>query len=458
MSVIGNTNNATMTFTIQWQPDPGKNLMTDPPPATVNAVVTLTRQQGYVLRTGIIFGELSLKATSEVSADGVTFPVVQKEMQQINQMASFGTGSQETKVIHANPAVPMNGIVTLAVPLSVAARLDYNGPFNMFSNSVNSSLLVTLKVRDVVLTVPDSKMFPLLNPPADNRNKYSYDLATLGVLVNPAWVATVIGGTGAEFLGVTTFTSLSVGSDAGTAGAKTAAGNTITQQFTYTGLPENNSSFGNEEVTLVVNGNGVNTTQKANVQVFFAKYALNHPPVPANFKTLVGTNAIPNWYYYWRQTNAWYGDPYWGGNAGTTTGLTRYTAALGWHTIIYTQAGDFTGAGTWNNAEGIDLFANICRHEERHRLDMIGFWGVNSGIDSTRDIDDDHIPDNLEATLVPGHVYDNTVKATFFDTFDYGANPLPDNEDYCLRRQVSWTNGSANSVDWAYPGKQWSLF
>jgi len=65
------------------------------------------------------------------------------------------------------------------------------------------------------------------------------------------------------------------------------------------------------------------------------------------------------------------------------------------------------------------------------------------------------LPDDQEANLVPGHPYDPTLEATYFDTFNYGFElMLRDVEDYALRRQQDWTNGSADGVDWADPGHQ----
>lgn len=63
--------------------------------------------------------------------------------------------------------------------------------------------------------------------------------------------------------------------------------------------------------------------------------------------------------------------------------------------------------------------------------------------------------DSLEATLVTNHPYDANNPTTYLDTFNYiGFGYLNDAEDYCLRNQPAWVNGSANSEDWADPGMQ----
>ena len=71
------------------------------------------------------------------------------------------------------------------------------------------------------------------------------------------------------------------------------------------------------------------------------------------------------------------------------------------------------------------------------------------------DLDEDWLPDDDEAALVPGHAYDNEDRCTYPDTFNYGEDPIPDVEDYCLRRQAAWNNGDADDEDWANPGHQY---
>lgn len=88
---------------------------------------------------------------------------------------------------------------------------------------------------------------------------------------------------------------------------------------------------------------------------------------------------------------------------------------------------------------------------------MIALWGVSTDRDPAKDLDGDFLPDSMEATLVPGHPYDPTKRATYIDAFGYNptpGQPLADAEDYALRREPSWTNGFANAEDWANPGKQ----
>jgi hypothetical protein len=160
----------------------------------------------------------------------------------------------------------------------------------------------------------------------------------------------------------------------------------------------------------------------------------------------------PNWFHYWKQTDAYHGTV---GYDGTrATGHSPFDGNA-WRAYLGTSCNESSGSGTWNNAEGIDYFAHYCRHEDRHRLDSIALWGAGTNRDPAKDTDGDWLPDDQEAGLVAGHPYDNTKYGTYADTFNYGENPLRDCEDYCLRRQQGWNAGDADDEDWAHPGHQW---
>ena len=102
------------------------------------------------------------------------------------------------------------------------------------------------------------------------------------------------------------------------------------------------------------------------------------------------------------------------------------------------------------------MYANVTRHEETHRTQLIAMWGAASGWVAADDVDLDNLKDSMEAGLITGHPYDPSNASTYLDRFKY--NPaggyLRDVEDYCLRQQPAWTNGAANSQDWSNPGMQ----
>lgn len=210
----------------------------------------------------------------------------------------------------------------------------------------------------------------------------------------------------------------------------------------FTGMPQNNSGFGVKDLQMRLRHPDTDavwhTSPPRASEVFFPRDETNHPG---------GTT--PNWYYYWSQTSANHGThTYYA--AGTGTGHTDWSGSA-WVAYIHPGARGTTAAGTWGDARGIDLFANLVRHEGQHVLDLIESWG-NAARVGADDLDGDWLRDSLDPSLVAGHAYDPALRATYADTFNYGEDPLPDVEDYCLRRQPAWTNGSANASDWGNPG------
>ena len=198
---------------------------------------------------------------------------------------------------------------------------------------------------------------------------------------------------------------------------------------------------------MVLTGTVSYVSDNKAIKVFFDEVGTQNP-----------SGAQPNWFYYWKQTSAYYGTMLYDNRVVANfagSGVTEYGTSS-W--LCYIQpGGHLSGAGgAWGNASGIDFFANTCRHEEQHRTDMVLMWG-NSDRVASQDLDGDYMKDSMEATLLAGHPYDPTDPATYIDSYGY-ATPtayLRDVEDFCLRRQPPWTNGSANSEDWASPGKQW---
>ena len=96
----------------------------------------------------------------------------------------------------------------------------------------------------------------------------------------------------------------------------------------------------------------------------------------------------------------------------------------------------------------IDHFAKTCLHEDRHRLDIQDMWP-------------NAYPETLAARLTwdrdLDYVKNNYESIWGFDPDD----PDSDNdghidfEDRGFNAELAWTNGSANSEDWAVGGAQW---
>jgi hypothetical protein len=215
----------------------------------------------------------------------------------------------------------------------------------------------------------------------------------------------------------------------------------------YFGLPTANSEFGNKMIQAH-KGGGVRSRQ---VQIFYGKDEISHPLDP-------GTEQWPNWFYYWRQTPASLGMPIYNPSE-QRTGRAIFQNGQWVSTIGPAAAlGPAGQNGTlWGSAEGIDLFAHVCRHEYQHVLDLTADWG-NADRVPAEDADGDWLKDTLEHLKTSAHPsgYDPMKFATYSDHFNYGAN-WSDIEDYALHRQPGWTNGSANHLDWSagVKSKQW---
>ncbi len=213
--------------------------------------------------------------------------------------------------------------------------------------------------------------------------------------------------------------------------------------LTLSGLPSSNSSFGDTWIKASVDS----VSDTKHILLFYSEEATNNPG-----------GSLPNWYYYWSQTSAHYGTHNY--DSSTTRSYTNFISGA-WRSYIGSDTNEYAGAGTWDNAEGIDFFANVCRHEERHRLDMSTLWGSSNNRTQVGDPDEDYLPtdngtvtENSLGTAYHSSGYDPTIAASVPDDLDYGEG-FRDCEDYALHRQASWTNGSANSSDWANPGKQY---
>lgn len=213
----------------------------------------------------------------------------------------------------------------------------------------------------------------------------------------------------------------------------------------FTSLPAGNDEFGVKNVEVSLDGLG--SPQAGKTKIFFARDEKNHPGA--------GSGTTPNWYYYWSQTGASYGThEYYGpgmdGNGRSYAGFINGQ----WRARI----GD--GVVKWNSSIsgttyslGLNCFAFVTRHEERHRLDLIALWGATTDRDPLNDLDGDYLPDDQEAALIPGHPYNSNMTATYPDTYGYGVG-WSDIEDYALRRQAYPTVDAYITSDWAYPGSQ----
>lgn len=286
---------------------------------------------------------------------------------------------------------------------------------------------------------------------ANNANEFSYSAASPGVLTIPVKVQTVPDDAGLQthLVGkVKTSITAIAGSTLNWDGAATTEGTaTYTSPYwvstaTFTTLPPVWDDFGRKTVTVKVE----TITKTADVEVFFDRDSTNNP----------GFNRHPNWFFYWAQTSAGFGNPQYDNTQphGSAEWINNAWVAF----IGYADNGDYTPPMGGDNGgillDGIDNFAWTCRHEWRH-VQTLSSW-YPQGYEIAIDQDQDMIPDAQEATL--GGTQQNPINGGHFDPTEYDTDGdgMRDVEDYTIATQKAWIKGSADSKDWANPGHQWS--
>lgn len=194
-------------------------------------------------------------------------------------------------------------------------------------------------------------------------------------------------------------------------------------------LPDSNGSFGNYFVQAWEEHGESNMGR--GIRLFFGKDGTNNP-------TTQGI-AVPNWYYYWKQTSANYETHTYDPNC-PAPGYGYCT----WAGVI-TIGPNAGGTHAWYpNHSGIDLYALVCRHEGKHKSDYAQWW-PGGAYNPLLDTDQDGVNDNFEAGL--GYMVGDS------DTDDDGHIDMEDSaEDWSL---ANWNVGDSDAEDWAHPGKQW---
>lgn len=138
-------------------------------------------------------------------------------------------------------------------------------------------------------------------------------------------------------------------------------GEYLTANLTFTNLPANNSDFGAKVARLMYSGSAVAT---ASFEVFFQRDASNHPE-----------GGSPNWFYYWNQSDAGYVEAAYfsiGNDVYGQTPAMRFWSPQMTHSKSIVWISDpsvgssIRRDGSDEEVTGIDLFANVVKHEVRH--------------------------------------------------------------------------------------------
>lgn len=217
----------------------------------------------------------------------------------------------------------------------------------------------------VILITPGGDAVSSPNDAGDGQNQFTFDAATPGVLTvnfkaqyeGPAEIATVAGTTtfAIDDCGDSTMTWAA----ANPGGKASVSGTFLVATVTFTGLPTASTSFGkkNASVTYAAGTDTILT------EMFFNKTATNHP---------AGELGSPNWYYYWRLSSANLASAsmvY----SGPGRSNFDYFAA---RTIKLHDDACGTQIAAWGTPKGIDTFAWTTGHENKHFIQITGFWPV----------------------------------------------------------------------------------
>jgi len=222
-----------------------------------------------------------------------------------------------------------------------------------------------------------------------------------------------------------------------------------TVSIEFSTLPEDNEQFGEKYIKVAIPA--YNVADSVFVMVFFPKYADNNPE---------GLN-WRNWFYYWRQTDAFqpsglYDSPgeYCGGD---TCGAYIHYQLLYWVCDCASEYVRLFECAGQPVIRGIDSFAGVCIHEHRHMVLWRDWYmerpdGSPPPYDPILDspIDLDNFPDVLEEDPVwdPNNEY----SPWFWDT---DGDERSDFDELCYKEECNWIVGSADYQDWANPGHQY---
>ncbi|WP_221391056.1 hypothetical protein [Dyadobacter sp. NIV53] len=159
------------------------------------------------------------------------------------------------------------------------------------------------------------------------------------------------------------------------------SGTSFKAKATYTGLPNNNSDFGEKTLKMVIQDcNSMDITNKN--KVFFTKDATNN--------TL---GIEPNWFYYWNQFI-----PH------ERIATLIYDSGLGGYAVTnpITRVTKISSLSSGHNDEtghrGLHTFYETVAHESHHIVLWEGWWGIGGSPIAANDTDNDTYPDNWESS------------------------------------------------------------
>ena len=195
--------------------------------------------------------------------------------------------------------------------------------------------------------------------------------------------------------------------------------------------PQQYYYYGNNAIVAkITDYNGQVRSTFRSIICFFAKMGTDLREAPP---------AIPNFYRYWKQTNA---------NKGTHS-YSYDRKTYGHYRVALTpgpQPSSFYISQAAN--ESIDEFAETCLHEDRHRLDAQDMWPSGYPLPGptrdTWDRDHDLVKNSYES-----------IWGFNPDDWDTDGDGYKDFEDRGYNEELNWTSGDAKEKDWSEGGAQW---
>gem|GEM_PF-2036711 len=281
------------------------------------------------------------------------------------------------------------GVATTAVgtnvwvwPGTIGTTYVIRAAATEFTNCFDETTNVVLKI-DMVTPAGDPVNAAVQS--GAGQNEFTYSTASPGVLtmnlkahVTPSGVANQI--KDQCLFTVDTIAGSTLAWDAANPGGKpTASGDDLLATVTFTGLPANNTAFGNKKAAVYFNAC---KQDEENYEVFFPRDVATHPG---------GVAADPNWFYYWGQVYVNANVQYLAAaGVGRTPAMTAWTYnAVPSKTLIEIGSGHpakYKSYGIGEEASGIDRYIMTVIHEEKHVAQIAAADALlpTSGADSFR--------------------------------------------------------------------------
>ncbi len=235
-------------------------------------------------------------------------------------------------------------------------------------------------------------------------------------------------------------------------GRPTANGSEFTATVIFTTLPADNSSFGKKFARVLLDGQVVGSKCW---WAFYTADAYNYPGAPTPPPDVEAPTQlheayyIPrNYYFYYKQTDAWYGSPgFYYPRSQETLPWQKAGPPYPYYVEVATCRTGYVvafGNNLDNLYQYIDVFAYACRHEAKHGEDFDAWW--SPCWDPAEDLDQDALPNEIEEQVGSN---------PYFSTFNNpGISNWTDDQWYTLNHELEWTAQEINEQDWAHPGAQ----